>query len=391
MSSKSKREYIEAIRSDYRRSCKAQKTIILNHFCTATKLDRKYAIRLMSKTSAKIRERSGRPPKYDKDKLLPHLTKLWRTMERIGSKKLKAALPGWLPHYRGEGVTVEITEEIKVDLLNLSASTLERFLKEVRFQNKPHGYSTTRRGNILKNRIPIKPLDWNVTKPGFVEGDTVAHCGDNIEGEYGHSLNATDILTTWTETRATFTKASGGIIERMKEIEKAFPFRILGFNSDNGSEFLNHAFVEHFENRKENPIPVKRGRPYRKNDQCFIEQKNLTHVRGLFEYDRVETKALVELMNEIYRDYWCPLQNFFIPTMKLIRKERIGAKIKKKYELPKTPYERVLACPDVPEENKKALRERYATLNPFELKAQMEKKLQVYFQLLRKREFNKAA
>ena len=240
-------------------------------------------------------------------------------------------------------------------------------------------------------RIPIKPLDWNVTVPGFVEADTVSHCGDNIMGEYANSVNAVDILTTWTETRAAFTKASGGILERVKDIEMSFPFPLRGWATDNGSEFLNYVLVEYFEGREENPVPIKRGRPYRKNDQCHIEQRNFTHVRQLFGYDRIEDRSLTELMNEIYRDYWCPFQNFFIPTMKLIRKERIGARIKKTYDVPKTPYQRVMDNPDISSAYKDVLKSRFESINPFTLREELEKKLKHFYQELRRRQIAKAA
>jgi hypothetical protein len=307
-------------------------------------------------------------------------------MEQIGAKKMKAALPFWLPHYRGEGVT----EQVKEILLRMSSSTIDRFLNLIRFQSKQRGLSTTRRSKFLMQKIPLKPLDWNVTRPGFIEADTVGHCGDNIMGEYANTVNAVDISSTWTETRATYTKASGGVIERLKDMESSFPFSLLGFSSDNGSEFLNYSLVEYFEAR-ENPIPMKRGRPYRKNDQCHIEQKNYTHVRQLFGYDRIKDRDLTELMNEIYRDYWCPFQNFFIPTMKLIKKERIGARIRKTYELPRTPYQRVMESPDVSDAYKAVLSSRYLSLNPFTLKEELERKLKYFYQELRKRQIARAA
>ena len=213
----------------------------------------------------------------------------------------------------------------------------------------------------------------------------MAHCGDNISGEYAHSITATDIATTWTENRATFTKASGGVLECLKDIEARLPFAIRSFDFDNGSEFLNYPVLEFLEKR-DKPVSVTRSRPYRKNDQCYVEQKNYTHVRELFGYDRVPKRDLVTLMNEIYRDYWSPFQNFFIPTMKLIRKIRIGAKIKKQYEKPQTPYERVMKSPFLSDEQKQKLKTQYESLDPFALRQEMEKKLKTYFSLLRKRE-----
>lgn len=383
MSIKSKREYIEKARLHYAKATKRQKSYILDHFCSVTRLTRKHAIRILSKGYTVPRERAGRPPVYDQALLLPHVKHLWFTMDQIGSKKMAAALPHWLPHYRGTDVTPEIISVLS----KISASTVERYLKVIRFQTRPHGISTTRAGHFAKNRIPIRIHDWNRKEPGHFEADTVAHCGDNINGEYAHTITATDIATTWTENRATFTKASGGIVEQLRDMESTLPFSIRSVDFDNGSEFLNYAVLEFLEKR-DRPVSITRSRPYRKNDQCYVEQKNYTHVRELFGYDRVPKRDLVTLMNEIYRNYWSPFQNFFIPTMKLIRKTRIGAKIKKEYEKPQTPYERVMKSPYLSDEEKQKLKTKYENLDPFVLREELEKRLKAYFILLRKRELS---
>ncbi len=383
MSIKSKREYMEKARQDYQKGSRRYKSHILDHFCEVTKLTRKHAIRILSKGYKTPRDKAGSPPVYDQALLLPHVKRLWFAMDQIGSKKMAAALSHWLPHYHGPDVTPEIISALS----KMSATTLERYLKVVRFQSRPFGRSTTKSSHFAKNRIPIRIHDWNRKEPGHFEADTVAHCGDNISGEYGHTITATCISTTWTENRAAFTKASGGILEMLKDIEKHLPFRIISFDFDNGSEFLNYPVIEFLEKR-DTPIKISRSRPYRKNDQCYVEQKNYTHVRLLFGYDRVPKRDLVLLMNEIYRDYWSPFQNFFIPSMKLIRKERFGAKIKKTYEKPMTPYERVMRSEFIAEEQKKKLKEKYENLDPFVLKSEMEKKLKAYFSLLRKKELS---
>ncbi len=383
MSIKSKREYIEKARGHYLMATRRQKSSILDHFCIVTRLTRKHAIRILSKGYTVPRERAGRPVVYDQAILLPHVKRLWFVMDQIGSKKMAAALPHWLPHYRGADVTAEIV----ADLTLMSASTIERYLKIIRFQSRPHGISTTRAGHFAKNRIPIRIHDWNRQEPGHFEADTVAHCGDNISGEYAHSITATDIATTWTENRAIYTKASGGVVEQLKDIESTLPFSVRSVDFDNGSEFLNYGVLEFLEKR-DRPVSITRSRPYRKNDQCYVEQKNYTHVRELFGYDRVPKRDLVALMNEIYRDHWSPFQDFFIPTMKLIRKTRIGAKIKKEYEKPQTPYDRVMKSPYLSDEEKQKLKNRYDSLDPFVLREELEKKLKTYFILLRKRELS---
>lgn len=384
MSIRSKREYIEKARVNYQKANRRQKSYILDHFCEVTSLSRKNAIRRLKVGFKNPRERAGRPPVYNQGLLVPHVRRLWFAMDQIGSKKMAAALSHWLPHYQGPDVTPDVIQSLS----KISATTIERYLRIIRFQSRPYGISTTRVNYFMKNRIPIRIHDWNRKEPGHFEADTVSHCGDNANGEYAYSITATDIATTWTENRATFSKASGGILEQLKDIEKTLPFPMISFDSDNGSEFLNYPVIEFLEKR-DKPVKITRSRPYRKNDQCYVEQKNYTHVRELFGYDRVAQRDLVALMNEIYRDYWSPFQNFFIPTMKLIRKQRFGAKIRKTYEKPQTPYDRVMKSPLLSEEQKQKLKERYQCFDPFLLRTEMEKKLKHYFSLLRKREVPK--
>lgn len=377
------KDHIKRIRDRYQDTPKASKRAILSEFCQTWGLGRKYAIRLLGGKTAPSGEPAGRPSRYD-GRLVQHLTVLWVSMERVCPKRMKAALPIWLPFYRAP----EFDPNLKAQILKMSASTIERFLARGRKTLK--GLSATKRAKFFKYKIPLHEFTEKVVNAGHGATDTVAHCGDSLVGQFSWSVTVTDRLTAWTENRATFSKESKEIKIALTSIEEALPFRLLSLQSDCGSEFLNYRIMQYLQNRP-HPVAMTRSRPYHKNDNAHVEQKNFTHVRQVFGYDRIEQEALVDLMNEIYRDYWNPLHNFFLPSMRLVEKIRHGSKIKKKYDKPKTPYERFMLAPNVTEEQKEQLRVRFKTLNPFELKQGLEKKLETFFTLLRQSKAGKKA
>ena len=277
----------------------------------------------------------------------------------------------------------------------MSAATLERFLRKLRCEIRANkGLVTTKSpSRFMKNKVPLATLDKKVDRPGYFQGDTVGHCGTSTEGAYANSLTLTDIDSTWTENRATFTKKGREIRTQLADIQKSLPFKMISLNVDNGSEFLNGPVLE-LVSVTENGEPAMdytRSRPYKKNDNCYVEQKNFTHVRELFGYERFESPELVVLMNEIYKDYWNPMLNFFIPSFKIKEKYRVGSKIKKKYDKPKTPYQRLLESEHISQEKKQELREAKRKLNPFTLSATLEKKLGIFFEELRKYKTGKAS
>jgi hypothetical protein len=251
----------------------------------------------------------------------------------------------------------------------------------VRARTGHKGLCGTKPGTLLKNQIPIRTQNWGITEPGFMEADTVAHCGNSLAGNFAWSLTLTDILTTWTEIRATWNKGAGGVCEQIEDIESCLPFTLLAFDCDNGSEFLNYHLVRYFSDRPKE-VAFTRSRPYKKNDNAHVEQKNWTHVRQLFGYDRIEDVALIPLMNDLYANEWSLYQNHFCPNMKLI-KQRINARYKKKYEVPKTPYQRLLDCDHITDEVKSRLWDIHQTLNPFMLKQTIEKKLRQIVQKIK--------
>jgi hypothetical protein len=375
---KSERQtYLKAIRSRYCRAGKKAKVTILDEFCAVCGYHRKYAIRLLNQRGKpRKKRRAGRKPLYASPELLMALKRIWFASDQMCSKKLKAAIPLWLPFY--ETVYKALTPETHDKLLTISAATIDRVLKPVRVAHGRKGLSGTKPGTLLKNQIPIRTHSWDISQPGFMEADTVAHCGNSLAGDFVWSLTMTDILTTWTENRATWSKGAQGVLAQIQYTEAKLPFALLGFDCDNGSEFLNYHLLRYFTGHP-SVTSFTRSRPYKKNDNAHVEQKNWSHVRQLFGYDRFEDQSQVDLMNDLYAKEWSLYQNHFSPSMKLLEKKRINSKYYKKYDPPRTPYDRVLALDHITNEAKERLETVHQSLNPFILKRSIEKKLRVIF------------
>jgi hypothetical protein len=367
--------HIKRLQERYRQSDKRMKTMLLTEFCLTWNVDRKHAIKLLNGKRGGPKKKAGRKPTYD-ERLVRHITVLWDSMERIHPKRVRAAIPIWLPFYRDP----EFDPNLKSQILKMSASTIERFLNRGRKVIK--GLSLTRRSKFFRYRIPLANTNEKVINAGHVAADTVAHCGDDISGSFAWSLTVTDRLTAWTENRALASKKANSVRAAMGRIEQTLPFKIKSIQTDCGSEFLNYLMMKYFHNRPA-PVVMSRSRPYQKNDNAHVEQKNFTHVRECFGYERIHDLNLVSLMNEIYRDYWNPLHNFFLPQMQLLSKERIGSRIKKKYDTPKTPFERLKLAPNISDEEKAKLEIRMKSFNPFDLKRGLEQKLDIFFRLLK--------
>jgi hypothetical protein len=253
-------------------------------------------------------------------------------------------------------------------LKSMSASTIDRLLSVQRKKMNLKGRSTTKPGTLLKSQIPIRTgTDWDERRPGFVEMDTVAHCGESTKGQYIVTLDVTDIETTWSEQRAALNKAQAHVFPEVKEIRLRLPFDLLGVDSDGGSEFIND---EMYRFCKAENIMFTRGRPYRKNDGCHIEQKNWSIVRQTVGYNRFETQEECDLLNMVY-DYLRLLTNFFMPSQKLVSKGRDGGRIIRKLDAPQTPYHRVLASEHVSQKSKDVLTKLFTTLNPVELRREV--------------------
>lgn len=379
MSPRSKREYTEAVFLRYKRASRSKKTAILDEFCETLGYNRKYAIRLLRTFTRFIkpkRKKRGRPPRYHKEEILKPLKQIWLAANLPCSKRLKAILPLWLPGY-SESFGPLSLEVVKV-LKSISAATIDRVLQPVRAQHKTHGRSTTKPGTLLRKQIPIQTNQWDESRPGFLEADTVAHCGQSLSGVFAYTIDFVDIATGWTEQRAIWGKGETSVLEQIIDVEELLPFPLLGFDCDNGSEFLNYHLLRHFTDKK---VRFTRSRAYHKDDNAHIEQKNWSHVRQWIGYDRLDRPHVVGLLNDLYRSEWRLFHNFFCPSVKLIEKERIGSKTLKRYDCPKTPYQRIMESPLVSGTAKQQLTRQFTGLNPFYLRKSMDTKLQKIFQL----------
>jgi len=370
-----KREYLKAVQPRYQKACREGKSRILNEMTLVLGCTRKWAIKLLASEIPLPQPKKGRPSKYPAEVLIPILYELWTRMNRVNAKRLKVALPLWIDFFHDP----RITPQVKNWLLSMSPATIDRLLKHGK---RKRGICGTRPSKRFLKGIPIQAKDWNVSKPGTVQNDTVAHTHTSMEGNFANTITSTDIHSSWTENRAVWSKSHRNMISALEEIEAALPFDLETFKSDSGSEFMNWAVVGYYQKRAK-PVNVVRSRPYRKNDNCYVEQKNFTHVRELFGYEKIDRPELVEWMNRIYRELWNPLHNFFLPSQKLLRKTRIGSQIKKEYDQPRTPYQRILESDGVTKEQKENLCTRHATLNPVELSDELEKEIKNFRATLR--------
>lgn len=381
MGGKSKWDYLRAIYVRYQKVSKPFRARILDEFCHVCGYNRKYAIRLLNgptpqkpKTSA----RKGRRLVY-RAQLIAALTAIWEAAGYPCSVRLKALLPLWLPWAIKR---LRLTVEMQKQLLAISPATIDRRLKGKRGDLKKRLYGRTKPGTLLKHHIPIKTDNWDVKTPGFTEIDLVSHSGNSASGEFLHSLNVTDIHTTWVESRAVMGKSQIGVLNAMRDIEQALPFKLLGIDSDNGSEFINY-HLKTFCDQKS--IQLTRGRPYKKDDNAHIEQKNWTHVRKILGYLRYDSLAAHQAINELYRNELQILQNLFLPAMKLIKKTRVGSKLKRCYDQPLTPLERVLQCPQADAAKVQRLKRLRDQTDPFELAKRIEQKLERIFAMANQR------
>src|SRR6266540_2179966 len=370
MTAMGRHEYLRAIYDRYRRSSTEMKGKILDEFCRVCDCHRKHAIRLLHgpRPEAPRRPRRPRGPSYG-GAVIRALIQVWEAAGYPWSVRLKAMLPLWLPWLRER---IALTPELERQVRAISARQIDRRLHSRKRVLRRRIYGRTKPGTLLKHHIPIKTDHWNVTRPGFTEIDLVSHSGDCAEGEFAHSFNLTDIHTTWTETYAVLGKGETGIVTGLEAMRQALPFALRGIDSDNGSEFLNHHLVRYC---RTGQIQFTRGRPYKKDDNAHIEQKNWTHVRKLIGWDRYDSPAAVGLLNDLYRHELRLMMNLFQPSVKLMKKERVGSRLKRIYHVPQTPLERLLAHPEAdPMKLAELVRLRDST-DPFMLARTIEDKL----------------
>lgn len=384
MSNRSRQEYLSEIQERYWLAGRKEKGTILDEFSSTCRYNRKYAIRVLNilpkQRKARQKKLRGRPKQYHHEHVIQFLRDLWQASNLACSKRLKAMIPLWLPYYE-QTYNVELSLNVKTSLMNISHSTIDRLLAPLRPRYQKIGLSTTKPGSLLKKHIPIRVNQWDETKPGFLEADTVAHCGTSMAGMFVYTVNTVDIATGWTEQRAAWGKGEYGVLQAIASIEQSLPFRLRGFDSDNGSEFLNWRLLKYLTNRKR-PVQFTRSREYHKDDNAHVEGKNWTHVRQYLGYRRFDHHDYATLFNELYTSEWRLFFNFFLPSMKLLDKQRIGSRTIKKHDTPKTPFQRVLESAQVTPAMKLQLRQQHRSLNPFLLHQTIKRKITAIFRHL---------
>ena len=372
MSLKSKRELLETVQPRYLKANKVEKQKMLDEFTAATGYHRKHAIRVLKNQRQVQNHPKGKTKTFKTiytGEVAAVLEQVWEIYGRICSKRLQPFLP--------EAIKVlERCQEIKISsqskelLLRISSASMDRCLQPIRIQSR-HGLSTTKPGSLLKNLIPVRTFtEWDQERPGFMEIDLVAHCGNTTQGQYLNTLTCTDLSTGWTDVTALLHRSQEVVSEAIHGMRQRLPFPLLGIDSDNGSEFINELLYRYCLDQK---ITFTRSRPYKKNDQAHVEQKNWSVVRHTLGYDRWETVQELALLESIYDDLRLYI-NFFQPSFKLIAKERIGNQTIKRYDPAKTPYQRILERNDISLETKARLINFYIQLNPAELRRRIDQK-----------------
>jgi len=371
MSLKSKRELVDVVRPRYLKASKGEKQKILDELTSVTGYHRKHAIRVLKNQFQKYqkRKRTGYKTLYGGE-VVQALEQIWEIYGQICSKRLQPFL--------AEGIRVlercqeiELSEKTKALLLKISSASIDRCLRAVRIKSA-HGLSTTKPGSLLKSLIPVRTFtEWDEDRPGFLEIDLVAHCGNTTEGQFLCTLTSTDLCTGWTDVTGLLHRSQQAVSEALCRMRQRLPFPLLGIDSDNGGEFINDLLYHYCLNEK---ITFTRSRPYQKNDQAHVEQKNWSVVRHTVGYDRWETQQELALLERIYDDLRLYV-NFFQPSFKLIAKERIGNQTRKRYDPAKTPYQRVLERKDISFEAKARLMNLYVQLNPAELRRRIDQKI----------------
>lgn len=371
MSPKTKREMVEVLGERYRKGSKRQKGMILNEFCETFGYNRKYAIWLLGRSRRRRRwkqPRRGRRRVYGAE-VVAALVVIWEGAGFPWSVRLKAAIPLWLPWLRKQH---RLSPQIERALLKVSARTIDRLLGPHKARLKRRLYGRTKPGTLLKHQIPIKTHAWDVTEPGYGEVDLVSHSGNNASGDFLHSLNLTDIDSTWVETRAVMGKSQTFVCQALDDIARALPFRLKGLDSDNGSEFINYHLLAYC---RKNRIELTRGRPYKKDDNAHVEQKNWTHVRRLLGWDRYDSPEALSLMNDLYTHELRLMMNLFQPSVRLKDKRRVGSRLCRTYDMAQTPLDRLASSGKGDAKRVADLIKLRARLNPFGLSSAIDHKL----------------
>ena len=349
----------------------AAMAVMLDEFCGNTGYHRKYAIRLLNGPlpEERVRKRRPRGVSYSRE-ALQVLEEVWAAANYPWSVRLKALLPLWMPWIRKR---FRLREESEKELLSISARQMDRRLRAKKRQARKRFYGRTKPGYLLKHQIAVRTERWETQEPGFVEADLVSHSGNAASGEFAHSLTLTDIASTWTESCALLGKSEIAALGAVRTIAGALPFALRGVDTDNGSEFINHHMKRWCDAEE---IQFTRGRPYKKDDNAHIEQKNWTHVRKLLAWDRYDRPEAVEAINDLYRHELRLWMNLFQPSVKLLRKQRVGSKTRRVYSAALTPLDRLRECPGADAQKVAELERLRRQLDPLALSRAIDRKLE---------------
>lgn len=365
MSQATRKEVLQKLRRRYQSAGAEHKRQLLDQAQELLGYHRKAAIRALRAPTVERGPRimTGRPLSYEPGVLLPWLRPIWQATDYACGRRLVAMLPEWIPAYEQHERTMPA--EVREKLLAASGRTLDRLLEPLRGQGA--GRCLTRPGTLLRYQIPIRGSVWEEGKAGWLEVDTVALCGGNVAGEFVWMVDGVDYATTWVEVRAMWGRGQAGTLAALRDVEASLPFELLGLDSDNGGEFLNY-HVLHWLQKRPRPVFMTRSRPYKKDDNAHVEQKNGTHIRQCFGYERHDNPEVVELINALVKGAYGKLLNYFHASLKLERKERTEGRVRRVYGDAQTPLTRVLASPQVKPQTKRRLAQEKARLNPFALK-----------------------
>lgn len=374
MSTRTKDEVMKKLRRRYLTAGREHKRKLIGEAVALLGYHRKAAIRALRKRPAAARTLAivtGRPREYDAQEVRPVLRAIWSAANYPCGRRLAGMIGDWVASYEADQKNVPAS--VREQLLAASARTLDRLLQPLRAQSRRP--SRTRPGSLLRRQIPIRGSVWEDNKPGWLEVDTVALCGGNTGGDYVWMLDAVDYATTWVSTRAMWNRGQEGTLRALEDLEQNLPFSLLGLDSDNGGEFLNYHVLAWLQKRPR-PVFMTRSRPYKKDDNAHVEQKNWTHVRQWFGYERHDNQEVVELLNALARGPLHQMLNFFHASLKLEKKERTETgKMRRTYPKAQTPLQRVLDSPEVTESAKALLRAQKTRLNAFALKREVDQQL----------------
>ncbi|HLH53912.1 MAG TPA: integrase [Verrucomicrobiae bacterium] len=372
MSEITRKEVLAKMRRRYVAAGLEYKGKLINQAVELFGYHRKAAIRALRRSESKpgiVAYVRGRPRKYSAEQLLKPLKVIWLAALQPCGKRLVSAMPEWVPAYEQDHHKLD--SDVRESLLSASAATLDRLLAPARAQHRRRG--ATRPGTLLRQEIPIR-TEWCEESAGFLEIDTVALCGGSLDDRHAWMFDGVDIQTTWVEMRGLPNRGQAATLSQLQDVEQSLPFALAGLDADNGGEFINHHLVA-YAHQRERPLAFTRSRPYRKNDNAHVEQKNYTHVRQWFGYERHDNPAVVSRINALCKGALGQLLNFFLPSMKLQSKRREGSRTVRVYDRAATPVQRVLVRAEVSDEKKAQLRQLHQSLNPFALRRQIDKQL----------------